>query len=94
MMEVPEGWRRPHLKQPLDGPDGPRARRHGSSGLKSTTREHPEGPLHHETDRDSQGGLYNDFQVSDPINYVYKQHVEHAAHTAHQKIRSADSSSS
>ena len=37
MMEVPDGWRRPHPKQPLGGPDGPRTRRHGSSGLKSTT---------------------------------------------------------
>ena len=36
-MEVPDGWRRAHPKQPLDGPDGCRTHQHSSSGLKSTT---------------------------------------------------------
>ena len=34
----------------------------------SRPREHPEGPLQHETEHDEEGGLYNDFQVSDPID--------------------------
>ena len=66
MMEVPDGWRRAHLQQPLDGPDGCRTRQHGSSGLKSTTG-HREAALQHGTDHNREGGLYNDFQVRDPI---------------------------
>ena len=42
-MEVPDGWRRAHPKQPPDGPDGCRTHQHSSSGLKSrlttSTRE-------------------------------------------------------
>ena len=33
VVEVPNGWLRPHPKQSLDGPDGFRTRQHGSSGL-------------------------------------------------------------
>ena len=33
VVEVLEGWLRPHPKQSLDGPDGFRTRQHGSSGL-------------------------------------------------------------
>ena len=38
-MEVPDGWRRLHPKQPLDGPepDGCRTPQHCGGGLKSTT---------------------------------------------------------
>ena len=67
MMEVPDGWRRPHLKQPLDGPDGPRTRQRGSSGLKSTTGASRGASSPRNGPRRTQGGLYNDFQVSDPI---------------------------
>ena len=33
VVEVLEGWLRPHPKQPLDGSDGIRTRQHGCSGL-------------------------------------------------------------
>ena len=73
MMEVPDGWRRAHLKQPLDGPDGCRTRQHGSSGLKSTTGASRGGSFQHETDHNAWGGPYNDFQVSDPKKLVGKR---------------------
>ena len=36
----------------------------------SRPREHPEAALQHETDHNAWGGLYNDFQVRDPIESV------------------------
>ena len=48
----------------------------------SRPREHPEGPVHHETEHDAEGGLYNDFQVRDPIVYRVCQTVASAPKTA------------
>ena len=62
-MEVPDGWRRAHPKQPPDGPDGCRTHQHSSSGLKSTTAGCRGGSLAWI----APGGCYIKRQVRDPI---------------------------
>ena len=42
----------------------------------SRPREHREAALQHGTDHNREGGLYNDFQVRDPIRYEEKRRKE------------------
>ena len=67
MMEVPGGWRRPHLKQPLVMVQMDAAPVSTAAVASSRPREHREAAVQHGTDHNREGGLYNDFQVRDPI---------------------------
>ena len=60
MMEVPDGWRRPHQKHSLLMVQMDAAPVSTAAVASSRPREHPEAALGHETDHNAWGGPYNE----------------------------------